>query len=121
MPVGLRHSLDLDNLRAVNCDHIEVVQSKAPFEVAQRQTSGGWSAVKSASLSLYFRPLEVEVVAEVVQPHHVVLVAVGEEELLASLLLLDFLQRGLSEPVTADTWQGWKETRETAHHLCKVE
>ena len=81
--------------------------------MAQRQTSGGWSTVKSASVSL--RPLEVEVVAKVVQTHHVVLVTVGEEELLVSLL--DLLQRGLSEPVTPDTWQGGKETRETAHHL----
>ena len=63
---------------------------------------------------------------EVAQTHHVDLVAVGEEELLPSLVTSLLItacssslhlwpQSGLTEPVTADTRQRREKPRETAH------
>ena len=70
--------------------------------------------------------MEVEVSAEMPQSLHVVLVTVGEEELLPSLVTSLLItacssslhlwpQSGLTEPVTANTRQRREKPRETAH------
>ena len=43
--VGLDHVLDLDDLRAVEVDHADMVKTDAIFEMAQHEVSGDGSAV----------------------------------------------------------------------------
>ena len=58
--------------------------------------------------------MEVYEGSEVLQTHHVILVAVRQEELLSWLLVTTSL--GLCEPVTPDAWQPREIPGEGAHH-----